>query len=176
EHYLQRISERVGSSLGALTTKLSAAPVVNARLLKQPKKTGSVQQNRHIYQDHLLALAWTYPELRDAFAKLKPDYFEGEVRRAIAEQLLTGAQGLQSDDFRVKIQELELIVEAKYPTLTDQLYFIASDIAKKIKKEQKIRVRAQLKHAFTNAQTQAEQQQLSNAIKQLDQAIEALNH
>lgn len=176
EHYLQRISERVGSSLGALNAKLSRAPATPTRQLKQPKKPVVAEQNDYIHQDHLLALAWVYPELRDTLRKLESSYFEGDIRQAIVTQLINDSQGLQSDDFRVKIQELELIVEAKYPTMTDHLYFVASDIAKKIKKEQKMRQRLTLKRAFTVAQAQPEQKKLSKAIKQLDQEIEALNH
>lgn len=175
EHYLKVIAKRIESSLGALTAKLNKTPDPVARK-KTPAPRRDVDPNKFIYQDHLLAMTWVYPELRDVLRKLEPGYFEGDIRQAVAAQLLEAGQGLQSDDFRVKIQELELIVEAKYPSLTDQLYFIASDIAKKIKKEHKMHQRSSLKRAFTAAIEQPEQQKLSNAIKQLDQEIEALNH
>lgn len=175
EHYLMLISQRIGSSVAALTAKLTKAPQKPEKPLKQatPKNT---DPNQFAHQDHLLALAWAYAELRDTVRKLEPAYFEGNVRQAIATEIVAGDKGLQSDDFRVKIQELELIVEAKYPRLSDELYFTASGIAKKIKKEQKIRERQALKNAFASAVEPDERQRLSDAIKKFDKEIEALNH
>lgn len=177
EHYLQKISQAVGSSLEALNAKLQKQP---SNPSAQPKVTKAVKTapgtDPCAYQDHLLALCLAYPAMRDSLLKIEPQAFVGAERQAIAAYLKGEADLLQSDANRVKVQELELIVEAKYPTLDDEHYFTAVEIVKKIKKEHKIAEQKELKAAFAAAATQAEQKRLSKLIKQLDQEIEALKH
>ncbi|HSE29052.1 MAG TPA: DNA primase [Candidatus Saccharimonadales bacterium] len=176
EHYVQKISERVKASVNALQAKLEKVEKPKKPELKTPvKPPQKVKPGQFVYQDHLLALATVHDEVRDILRKLEPTNFEGEERQRIAEYLINPGQSLQSDEISVKIQELELIAEAKYPQFSEEIYFIASDIAKKVKKEHKIQMRAQFKQAFTQAQSQEEQLKFSDLIKKLDKEIEALN-
>lgn len=172
EHYVHKIANRVEVSVGALNTKLGQTAAPQAPTVK-PIKAASADPNAFAYQDHLLAIALMHPTLRDSLHNLKPAEFVGAVRQNIATHLTTGADLLQSDEIAVKIGELELIAQAKYPNLTDGLYFIAADIAKRIKREHKqTQRRALAKQLFT---AQPSDQTVINAhIKQLDKEIEAL--
>ncbi len=179
EHYTRLIAERIGSSLAAVNAKLQQSSAIPTRKKAVQHQSGP---DPYQYQDHLLALAWAYPQIRDSLRKLQPQDFGGELRPVIAEYLQAHSsepaqvQDLQSDDIHVKIKELELIVEAKYPTLTDELYFDAADIAKRIQKEQKQHLRSELAKAFASATESSERAQLSRAIKKLDKEVEALKH
>jgi DNA primase len=176
EHYMGLIGERVGVSLTALIAKLGlqAAPATAER---KPVVAGiSGQADSAQYQDHLLALALAHPQLRDSLSKLEPQELTGADRQAIATHLKTGSPLLQSDEVRVKMGELELIAEAKYPAVSDELYFMAADIVKRIKKEHKQRLRAELARQFVASTSATERTSLNNQIKQLNQDIEALKH
>lgn len=182
EHYMRKIAERVDSSLGALEAKLQQQPGRQRQVVQKSVQPSQNGPDKFTYQDHLLALAWEYQELRDSLSKLTPEDFAGQTRQAVAAAIMGSAQGkvaqqgLQSDDIQVKIGELELIVETKYPTLTDAHYFEAVDIVKRIKKEHKIRMRAALAAAFNQAEDKQERAKLNKQIKELDTDIEALKH
>jgi DNA primase len=174
EHYLRKIAERVGTSLQSLSTKLGqrGQPAAAAPNRIPVAPTGPDKQQ---YQDHLLALALMHPPLRDSLKKLEPAEFSGEIRQAIAAHLITDSPLLQSDELSVKIGELELIAQAKYPSLSDELYFIAADIAKRIKKEHKQAQRTELTKRLFQVENDAERQKMMNEqIKALDKEIEAL--
>lgn len=176
EHYITAIAKHTGASTQALTAKLAQSP--RAEHTPSPDKSPKTKTlpDTSGYQDHLLALAWMHPQLRDALRKLEPAEFVGDLRQAIAAHLKTDTPLLQSDDLHVKIKELELICEAKYPDFRDELYFIAADIAKRIKKEHKQAQRAQLaQQLFALSDQDREARSILNKhIKQLDREIEAL--
>lgn len=182
EHYVHKIADRIGSSLGALNAKLDQQPERQPQVVRKDMQPVNAESDRFSYQDHLLGLAWVYPELRDSMLKLEPGSFAGSTRQAIAGAIRGAAggrmpqQGLQSDDIRVKIGELELIVEAKYPTLTDAHYYEAVAIVKRIKKEHKIIERAALAAAFNEVEDKQERVSLNKQIKDIDKDIEALKH
>lgn len=182
EHYMQKIAERIGSSLTALTEKLQSRPEPPRRTATKQVQVKAAEPDSHTYQDYLLALAWAHDQLRDTLAKLEPPMFAGDVRQTIAAAIKATPRGpitnnsLQSDDIRVKIGELELIVEAKYPTFTDAHYYEAVDIVKKIKKEHKIAEKLQLDLLFSQADDQQERKRLNKLIKQLNKEIEDLKH
>lgn len=182
EHYMQKIATAVGSSLTALNSKLDQQP--ERQVHHAGQKTTNVQPGHdpNSYQDHLLGLAWVYPQARDALVSVEPQMFAGDARQAIAAAIKDTSRGavstnsLQSDDIRVKIGELELIVETKYPTFADAHYFEAVDIVKRIKKEHKMGERILLATQFNQAEDKAERVRLNKLIKQLDKDIEALKH
>ncbi len=181
EHYLRIIAGRVDSSLGAVTSKLNQK-ASHTHTTKPVQAVATPHDTPHQYQDHLLALAWSYPDLRDSLRRLEAQDFSGNTRQALVtylQQLDTqpaNAKELQSDDIHVKIGELELIVEAKYPALSDELYFIAADIAKRVQKEQKQRLRGDLAKLFSETEDPSERARLSRAIKKIDKEVEALKH
>jgi DNA primase len=176
EHYLQVVASRIGSSVGALNAKLKQQPIA-AKPTVQPKKpAAATAPDSAQHQDHLLALAWHYPQLRDSLNRLETQEFTGQWRQAVVEHLKHGTPLLQSDEINVKIGELELIVEAKYPTLSDELYFIASDIAKRTKKEHKQKLLSELSKRFSDTDDTKERKALNTQMTQLIKDIEALKH
>lgn len=176
EHYLGIIASRVGVSVEALGAKLNLQPtpamVERRAVIDGVSKQADIAQ----YQDHLLALALAHSQLRDSLLKLEAEEFSGSERQAIANHLKTGSPLLQSDAVRVKMGELQLIAETKYPAVSDELYFMAADIVKRIKKEHKQQLRAELARRFAVSITASERTTLNNQIKQLDQDIELLKH
>jgi DNA primase len=174
EHYVHKIADRIGASVQALSTKLgqTAKPAVAPAPNRKAVAPGS--PNQFDYQDHLLALAFTYPNQRDTLHKLIPQDFAGDVRQAIAAHLIDGSPLLQSDEVSVKIGELELIAQAKYPSQADELIFIATDIAKRINRENKQMQRAALAKKLFTLDDGPERATLNEHIKQLDKDIEAL--
>lgn len=174
EHYLGKISNRIESSIDALQAKLNKVGVRQKPDLKKTK-VAKVQPESLTYQDHLLAMAYAHEELRDILLKIPNEAFAGQERQEIANMIVKNALGLQSDEISVKIQELELIAEAKYPLISEETYFIAGDIAKKVKKQHKINQRSTFKQAFAKAVEDAERLRLNDSIKKLDKEIEALN-
>jgi DNA primase len=174
EHYVRKIAQRVEASEKALSTKLGQAnkPV---QAPKKEVKTGEpLDPNKHDYQDHLLAMAYFHAPLRDSLKKLEPKEFAGELRQNIAAHLISEAPLLQSDEINVKIGELELIAQAKYPSLTDALYYDAATNAKRIKREYKQAMRKALAKNLFVTTDEAEKQRINDYIKQLDKEIEAL--
>jgi DNA primase len=174
EHYVRKIAARVETSFAALNTKFgqTAGPAVAPRPDKKP--AAPTDPNKFDYQDHLLALALAHPNLRDSLHNLEPQQFAGEVRQAIAAHLITNVALLPSDEVSVKIGELELIAQAKYASLTDELYFIATDIAKRINREHKQTMRQRLAKKLFITEDDAARSAVNEHIKQLDKEIEAL--
>jgi DNA primase len=174
EHYVRKIADRVGVSVQALSTKLgqTARPANAPRPDKKP--IAPTDPNKYDYQDHLLALAFAHPPLRDSLKKLQAGQFAGQVRQAIADHLINQSPLLQSDEVSVKIGELELIAQAKYPSLSDELYFIATDIAKRINREHKQVMRTELVKQLFQTEDDTARHQINEHIKQLDKEIEAL--
>lgn len=182
EHYMQKIATRIGSSMSALNSKLQQQPEPARRVVSKEVHI-TTGPDQYAYQDYLLALAWAHPQVRDSLAKIEPEMFAGDVRAQIAAAIKNTPRGpviltnsLQSDDLRVKIGELELIVETKYPTFTDAHYFEAVDIVKRIKKEHKIAERMRLAYEFNQTESKTDRIRLNKSIKQLDKDIEALKH
>lgn len=176
EHYLKLIAAAVDTSIEALNKKLHLQLMPEVVRPSQVKVEAPHEPDIHKYQDNLLAMALALPQLRDSLLKLEAGDFAGPARQSIAEHLKSDKPLLQSDDVRVKLGELELIAEAKYPALSDELYFEAADIAKRIKKEHKQVERAELARHFAAATAATERTALNKQIKQLDQEIEALKH
>jgi hypothetical protein len=119
-------------------------------------------------------MAYFHAPLRDSLKKLEPKEFAGELRQNIAAHLISEAPLLQSDEINVKIGELELIAQAKYPSLTDALYYDAATNAKRIKREYKQAMRKALAKNLFVTTDEAEKQRINDYIKQLDKEIEAL--
>jgi hypothetical protein len=81
---------------------------------------------------------------------------------------------LQSDELRVKIKELQLIVEQKYDQLEDTLYFVASELSKRVLKETKIKQKDELAKALVATTDPDERRRKNDAYKKLIQEIEEL--
>lgn len=176
EHYLQVVGARINASFAALDKKLNQQPEkhVAPKPVETKKPVSPSEPDHANYQDHLLAMAWRYPQLQDSLQKVDAAEFSGDVRQAIATHIKSGAPLLQYDPIHVKIGELELIADTKYPALSDELYFIAADIAKRIKREYKQNQRSQLAKKFMQTQDEAERKALNEQITQLAKEVEAL--
>lgn len=175
EHYLAVVASRTGSSFNALNKKLNQQPAA-----QRTKRTASIKPampadpEKFKYQDHLLAMAWAHPQLRDSLAKLDPQEFAGEARQVIAAHLIREIPLLESDEINVKISELELIAENDYPVIADALYHDAALSVKRIKRENKEILRTALAKKLFESENQDERKAINEQIKQLDKEIEAL--
>lgn len=177
EHYLKVVAKRIDSSFAALDKKLNQQPAPERPAQKPIAATAKPGASDPAgYQDHLLALAIRHSQLRDSLSSVDAHEFSGELRQAIAIHLKNNSPLLQSDAMNVKIGELELIAEARYPALSDELYHVAADIAKRIKKEHKQTQRAELFKQFMATEDDNRRQLLNARIKQLEKDIEALKH
>jgi hypothetical protein len=107
---------------------------------------------------------------------VEPHEFSGSVRQAIAAHIKENTPLLQSDEIHVKLGELELIADTKYAALSDGLYYIASDIAKRTKKEYKQRQLSGLSRQFVLSTDEQQRADLNNQMKQLIKDIEELKH
>ncbi len=175
EHYLKKISERTGASLDALTKKLNKIPDERVRETIQSKQSNFKPLAINLHnQDHFLALLSAYPDLKDHINDLQPEDFSGNERRAIAARLKGESKGLQSSDINVKINELSLIIDSKYPNLTEELFYDVAKMAKTIKLESKIRLREEKKKDFSGALGETEREKLNKEINQIEKEIEAL--
>ncbi len=85
-------------------------------------------------------------------------------------------QKLQSDELRVKIKELELIVESEelYSVFDDKLYFSMADYTKKLHIDQKRREITRASQKLKQTNDPREQQQANQRIRLLEQEIENL--
>lgn len=188
EHYLHLVARRTNTSPRAVTAKLAQLHQPSSvRPLKPTKaRTSEVKPDQQLYQDHLLALTWVYPQLRDSLLKLKSEDFTGDLRQTIAQLIKAmGAQlpgsswepSLQSDELRVKIKELELIVEQKYADYDDRLYFVVSELSKRVVIDRKTKQKDALAKAIGEMQESDPRRQAANQQhKQLIKEIEALKH
>lgn len=174
EHYVRSIANRIGASVKALSTKLGQTAKPAAPAPQDRKAVAPSDPNKFDYQDHLLAMVFAHPNLRDALHTLAARDFAGEVRQVIASHIIDGSPLLQSDEVSVKIGELELIAQAKYPSASDELIFIATDIAKRINRENKQMQRAGLAKKLFTLDDDSERARINEHIKQLDKDIEAL--
>ena len=183
EHYLGVLAERTATSLAAVTAKLNkTAEPAAAKPLKPTQVRKTVGPNPFMYEDHLLALTLAYPTLRDVLLKLDAADLTGGMRQTIFELIKKlGSrpldsnllEKLQSDELRVKIKELQLIVEQKYDQLEDTLYFVASELSKRvlvqIKTKQKDSLAKELA-VTTDPQTlQAKNGQYKTLIQEIEQ-------
>ena len=183
EHYLRRLAERTNTTLEAVTAKLrGTTPEVTPKQLKASKARKVNSQDTYIYEDHLLALTLQYPSLRDTLLKLEPTDFTGGLRQTIAELIKRlefrplveiMLEKLQSDELRVKIGELQLIVEQKYDQLEDALYYVASELSKRVLIHTKTKQKDALAHELAEASGD-EQRAKHERYKKLIHEIEEL--
>lgn len=176
EHYLHKIGERVDTSLQALRTKLAQGSQPQAAVSKNSTPKSPTGPDEFEYQDHLLAMAWAHPEMRDSLIKLEPTDFMTEPRQEIAKHLKQNAPLLQSEEIDVKIKQLELIAEAKYTAINERHYFQAADIAKRIKRDKKTADLQRLKKAYNECDDDTQLVAIHRNIQQLEKEIEALKH
>lgn len=179
EHYLMVVAKRIGSSYEALDKKLNQQPERPGRgpdPASPAKPAAATAPEQAQYQDHLLAMALRHPQLRDSLNKIEAHEFAGETRQAIAAHIKDNAPLLQSDEIHVKLGELELIADTKYAALSDGLYYIASDIAKRTKKEYKQRQLSELGRQFVASSDEQQRAGLNKQMKQLIKEIEELKH
>jgi DNA primase len=185
EHYVRLVSASTGASVRALNTKLSQLAEPPQIRLKPNKASVLQGSTANLYQDHLLAMAWVHPPLRDSLLKLELNDFEGNIRQAIFGLIhKLGARhadpnqvdGLQSDELRVKIKELELIVEQRYAELDDSLYFVATELSKRVLVAKKTKQKDTLAHEIDEIEDPASRASKNKAYKKLIQEIEHLKH
>ncbi len=186
EHYMKLVAARTDTSLTALTSKLQRLHQTDApKRLKESKAKPGAQSAKYLYQDRLLALALSYPEVRDTLIKLEPQGLEGEIRqkalefirwldsRHLADDIL---EKLQSDELRVKIRELQFLQEQQYADYDDSLYYEASKLSKQVIIETKTKQKDALARAMSTLEDPEELKAKNEQYKQLIQEIQDLKH
>ena len=184
EHYMKFIAGRTDTSLGSLNAKLQKLHEPDEpRHLKPTKARLSSQSTRYLYQDRLLALGLSYPELRDTLIKLDAGGLEGELRRKVLEfirwldvrHLTDDIVGkLQSDELRVKIKELQFLSEQQYADYDDSLYYEASKLSKQVIIEAKTKQKDELARAMSDLADQTQRQAANEQYKKLIHDIQEL--
>jgi DNA primase len=186
EHYMKLVAARTDTSLGALTSKLQRLHQSEApKKLKESKAKPSTNSSKYLYQDRLLALSLSYPEVRDTLIKLDPSGLEGEIRqkvlefirwldnRHLADDIL---EKLQSDELRVKIQELQFLQEQQYADYDDSLYYEASKLSKQVIIETKTKQKDALARDMSTLEDAEERTAKNEQYKKLIQEIQDLKH
>lgn len=185
EHYMKLVAARTDTSLSALSAKLTKLyePDAPKRLKESKAKPGGVQSAKYLYQDRLLALGLSYPELRDTLIKLEPSGLEGELRQKVLEFIrwLDGRHladdilgKLQSDELRVKIRELQFLSEQQYANYDDSLYYEASKLSKQVIIETKTRQKDELARTMSELTDPDKRSAANEQYKQLIHEIQEL--
>lgn len=87
EHYLQKLSEVTGASVGALSQKFAMNPAEQKRYKPTPAAKTS-DQDPQVHQDYLLGLALYDASVHDTLKRLQPDDVSGEPRQAVLKYLI----------------------------------------------------------------------------------------
>lgn len=160
EHYLQKTTRYIGSSVEALQEKLQTLSLSGQKTYKpvmQSSESARVQDTV-VYQDNLLALMAGYPVLRGLLDSTTEPMLSSDERRRVHAYLLshpeeelkeTLPRDLQDDDIYVKI--LLLQADARYGSWSEQdRYFEAGRLIRQLitehKKNQKKRLTDELRH------------------------------
>ncbi len=186
EHYLKLLAARTDTSLRAVSAKLvTLHEQAQPKPLKQNKARPNAVSTQFLYQDKLLALALTHPQVRDVLLKLEPSSFEGTQRQTIAmviarlgDRKLTDdlLAKLQSDELRVKIRELQFLAEQEYDIYDDSLYYDAAKYSKKVLIHTKTKQKDALAYDMSSTVDPEQRIALNDKYKQLLQEIQDLKH
>jgi DNA primase len=184
EHYITVIAEHTSAGVAAVKAKFEQADSAPTRPLKMPKVQRTTSHSTaYLYQDYLLALLLVYPGLRSELHSLAADYFAGGLRQTIfqlvsklGDKQLSSVmlEKLQSDELCVKIKELQLIVEQRFPQQPEALKAQAHELAKRVIIESKIKQKNNLAKDLAEASDPADRQNKNEAYKKLLQEIEHL--
>jgi len=184
EHYMKLVAARTDTSLNALDAKLNKLHEPDApKRLKESKAQPSSNSSKYLYQDRLLALGLSYPEVRDTLIKLDTQGLEGDLRRKVLEFIrwLDGRhladdilEKLQSDELRVKIRELQFLSEQQYADYDDSLYYEASKLSKQVLIETKTKQKDELARAMSEQTDPTQRQEANEHYKQLIHEIQEL--
>lgn len=187
EHYLKLVAARTDTSLQAVNTKLAKLHQTDQpKKLKEskarPEPAGST---KFLYQDRLLALGLSFPEVRDTLIKLDAAGLEGEIRQKVLGFIrwLDGQHltddvllRLQSDELRVKIRELQFLAEQQYANYDDSLYYEASKLSKQVAASTKTKQKDELARAMSELTDPKEREEANEKYKKLIKEIQELKH
>lgn len=113
EHYLQQLSEKTGTTLDTLQTRMAqlAAQSVPVRDLKPVQSGVRLDEPQNSKQDHLLALLCFGEDIRDVAMELSVDAFEGEARQALFRYLARHSEGMSLEQVPPELHEFEVYVK-----------------------------------------------------------------
>lgn len=186
EHYLKLLAARTDTSLASITKKLDSLHKTDEpkRLKESKAKIAPMTPAQHANQDKLLALTLVYPDFRDALLKLSPEHFAESWRQSVfavikklegrhlSDELL---EKLQSDELRVKIRELQILLEdPKRANLGDWTYEDASKLSKKVLEETKTKQKDALAREMADITDPEIQKEKNAQYKALIQEIQDL--
>lgn len=184
EHYVQKISTYVGSSLEVLKDKLAGVIDDEPKALKKSARTSDpVKADGKSFHDSLLAVAAIEPPVRELLDQSTPDMFETDEQRLLlaymqshAELLSDTPQELQKVDTYVKIVLLK--ADARYGQWSSEdRYFEAARLVRQLITEHKQTKKQALTDALRHAEDTGDddtarriRQQLNELIKEMPRA------
>ncbi len=186
EHYLQKVAQYTGASLGVLNNKLSDTSVDSIKRLKTIIKSENekTEPDNNIHQDNVLAVGLFDAKTLDLFKDINIEIFDGEERQAVAEYLSKAEpktiqdtpETLQNYDTYVKI--LLLKADARYADWNDQdRYFETARLLRQVTKENKKKQKDLLTEKLRDAETIGDDAvaaeirgQIHNLIKEIKSA------
>ncbi|MGD8373835.1 MAG: DNA primase [Candidatus Woesebacteria bacterium] len=182
EHYVEMLAKRTGASTAAIKAKLNKTEVAAVeRTFKTSKAQRTATKDNNIDQDRFLAVALAYPTVRDVLKYIQFNDLEGSLRQEVYKIIANSSdmlddkviEGLQPDEFRVKIRELQLIAEQYYGQLAAPKE-IAEELLKRVIKPIKNKQKSQLAKALAAETDPQKQQAINEELKKITLQIKML--
>ena len=181
EHYISKIAQYSGSSVDALTEKLTNSGEKIKKTYKNTAPQSEIIADPAYYQDNLLAVALIDGATRDLFRTVDIETFNGEDRRAVVQYLLENShktvkdtpQQLQKYDIYVKI--LLLKADARYADWNDQdRYFETARLLRQVANEHKKKQKDILTERLRDAETLGDETLANDIRKKLNKFIKEI--
>ncbi len=182
EHYQARIAEMTDTSLDTIKAKQAGeSGPMSEQPLKKVRTSYDRKNDPTAYQDDLLAVGLTDPQVQELFITVAPELFDTEERQAVARYIAAHAgkevkdtpKALHSQDVYVKI--LLLKAETRYADWSDQDRLLETarllrQVATENKKQQKRALTIELQDAESvgdDARAEELRAQLNGLIKEI---------
>lgn len=176
EHYLKKIADLTDTSLEAMKSKFGLqgrALQTRYRQIKPSEETASVSQVEYQrLKNHLLAIMFLNPKLRNLLEGLSPDYFDDELSLNLY-KVLESKPNLKADDAVQNLQDYVKIITLQYEELYEGLP--AEEI-----RAQALQLKSRLVNRYVKMQKQALAERMSaetdeNKLRKLIQEADKLN-
>jgi DNA primase len=182
EHYLRKVGEYTGASMGALEAKLTQTAVPTQQIQRKPIKATSTNADKYAYQDNLLAIVLSDVDAREPLKKLHPEELVGEERQLLARYLLahlnvkigeTIPRDLQSIETYVKVVLLK--ADARYGSWSAQdRYIEAAKLIRDVKTEHLKSKKSQLTEALRKAEESHDEKEATRLMAEVNAIIKEL--
>lgn len=178
EHHLKMLSKELAVSESSLLSKLQQTKTTIKR--KKELHSQTVSPDETAYEDDLLALNSSFPEVRDSMKLIDGCELHSEQRETIKKVLteikasekltLTLASNLKIDEDYVKI--LELLVEEKYADWTPaDIMAEAMALARRVKNDFQKEQKKKLTDAIAQAESEGKQELAAELLEKYQNFI-----